>query len=110
MVVFAKRWQVRVRTMLVIVALVALLLSPFAYVERRRDRVQRLADYHASQMSGYTIDWGGFRPIVRDHKGRVVRGKQARLIRWHYWRKVKYESAAMRPWKSVPPARPKPEM
>jgi hypothetical protein len=103
------RVRFTVRTLMVAVALAAIILGPVAYLKHRRDRFRALASRHASQVLGYKIDSNGFRPLFLGHDGLPVSPREGQRDLWHRKMKWQYDEAALRPWAPAPPDSPEPD-
>jgi hypothetical protein len=92
-----KRPRIRLRTLMIAVAVAALPLGLWAGIERRRAAFDRTAAYHVTQVVGLTV---GGRPLTPSER---------RRDEWHYALFLKYREAAFRPWIPVGPDPPEPE-
>lgn len=79
----------RVRTMMVVVATVAIVLGAKVGLMRRADHFHQLAEYHKYQAMRY---------VLNDPHGN-----------WHWDMARKYRSAKKRPYLPVAPDQPKPK-
>jgi hypothetical protein len=96
-----------VRRMMIVVAVLGTSLGGFAYLERRCQEFQALAQYH-DQESGlvYALGSDGI-CRAKNIRGEVV---PTALDSWHTKLAEKYRHAAQVPWNAVEPDPPRPEL
>jgi hypothetical protein len=89
------------------------LLAPIFWVAERRDRFQRLAEYHCARSSADIIccvqlvtDDGQKTNLVEGGTGLPTTLARAG---WHRTLTEKYQAAARCPWWDVPPDTPRPQ-
>ena len=98
--------RLRLRTLIIVVAAVAIPTAIWAQIEARRDRLRRLAAYHLSLVVSpirVGLSPGHYGVIGSMPGGKVVSHEQTDLDLWHLGLSEKYRKASKRPWLPVPP-------
>ena len=86
-----------IRTLMVVVGLVAVVLGLGSELVRRRDSCRERAALHRTRFLHLLLSQS------------EPSAKNARLVLWHEQMQEKYALAAHRPWLPVPPDPPEPE-
>jgi hypothetical protein len=95
-----------VRRLMVAVAIVALALTVYAGIERRRARLQRVAQHHWEEVAANSV-------VQADANRTIYRAsasfRNRQLANYHVNLANKYANAARYPWLPVAPDPPEPE-
>ena len=97
----------RIRTLMVAVAVIALLIGVPFDLARRRRAFLRLAIEHQAREVAVTYD--GYARVWFDSRGRPLDPRAAKLDLWNSQLADKYFRAARYPWLSVEPDPPEPK-
>jgi hypothetical protein len=101
------RMRFTVRRLMIAVAVLGTSLGGFAYLERRCQEFQALAQYHDHEHGlGSALGLDGICRAI-NIRGEVV---PAALDNWHTELAEKYRHAAQVPWLAVEPDPPRPEL
>jgi hypothetical protein len=100
------RWpRIRIRTMMAAVVVAALALAVYAGIERRRSRLQRLAQHHWEIVATHSV-------VGTDAKRTIFRASASlhnrQIAHYHVNLAHKYGRAARYPWLPVEPDPPGP--
>jgi hypothetical protein len=95
-----------VRRLMVVVAILALALTVYAGIERRRARLQRVAQHHWEKAAANSV-------VQADANRTIYRAsaslRNRQLAHYHVNLAYKYANAARYPWLPVAPDPPEPE-
>jgi hypothetical protein len=101
--------RIRLRGLMLALAITSLPLAFYATVEARRSRFLQLAEQHRSQIVSVHGTAPYFKIIYVKPGGRFLTESELRRDDWHWQLWVKYSRAAERPWMPLRPDPPKPE-
>lgn len=99
-------WRPRLRlwTLMVAVALLAILLGIWTWIDARRDHFRSLAKYHRSRITRPVfIEGDRYRMLGNNLDGGATSDKELNWDSWHLKLYIKYDRAVDRPWLPVPP-------
>ncbi len=98
--------RVRLRTLLIAVAVAALPLATWARIEARRVQFRSIAAQHRKKIIGlvcYRGGWNIFPVAIIKGEYRILRESEVKLDTWHLRLSEKYARAAESPWMPVAP-------
>lgn len=99
--------RLRLRSLMIVVAVVALPLATWTRIEARREQFRRTAAFHRDEIVGGISIRGNGRlsifPVAAKVEYQILSQTQVDLDMWHLELSEKYEQAAERPWLPVAP-------